>query len=461
MNAGWQLCYNSSMNLEDLGSESVSKIVLKMAFPLIIAQLVNGLYNIVDRIYLGHIAGGGASILTGVGLTYPIVLIISAFSVLIGNGGGPRAATRLGQGRKDQGEEILGVSAATLLALSVLLMTFFYTFKRPLLYLFGASDTTVVYGDSYLSIYLAGTPFVLLTLGLTPFISAQGKTLGSMFSIIIGAALNIILDPIFIYGFSMAEKGAAIATVISQAASAIYVVTFLSAKSVFRLKLSMMRIRKSVLIPIVSLGIAPFVMSLTEAAIIFAFTSRLQALAGDMAVGAMTIMSSVLNFSCMPINGMNQAVTPLISYNFGARKNDRVIAIFRFAAIIEFCYTFTISALCNLMPSIVIGLFTSDQELVAYAVPYMKFFITGFAIFGLQCASQNTFIGLGEAKFSLFFACLRKLILLIPLVFILSATSLGVTGVFLAESIADSASAIACFSTLLLRYKKILARGAK
>ena len=448
------------MNQKDLGEKKISRLLPEMAFPLIIAQLVNGLYNIVDRIYLGHIEGEGAAILTGVGITYPIILLITAFLSLIGNGGGPLSAIRMGQGKKDKAEEILSTAASSLIVLSVILMAFFYLFKRPILYLFGASDVTFPYGNEYMEVYLLGTPFVLLTLGLNPFISAEGKTVKSMMTVVIGAVMNIILDPVFIFLFDMGARGAAIATVISQMASAIYVVSFLSGrKSELKLDLKKARIKAKTLLSIVSLGVSPFIMSATEAAISFSFTSRLQVISGDMAVGAMTIMSSILNFSMMPVNGMNQAVTPLVSYNFGARLNDRVRKIFRFAAITEVSYTLLISLTCNLVPGVVIGFFTSDENLVEFASPYMKYYITGISIFGLQCASQNSFIGLGQARISLFFAIFRKIILLIPLVFILSSTALGVTGVFLAESIADALSAITCFTTFLIVHKKILETG--
>ena len=448
------------MDQRELGTRKISRLVPQMAFPLIVAQLVNGLYNLVDRIYLGHIEGAGAVILTGVGITYPIILLITAFSSLIGNGGGPLSAIRMGQGRNDKAEEIMAVSAASLLVLSVMLMAVFYIFMTPLLYLFGASDETFRYGKEYMDIYLLGTPFVLLTLGLNPFISAEGKTVMSMMTVIIGALMNIILDPVFIFVFGLGARGAAIATVISQLVSAVYVIGFLrSRKSILKLRFSDMRIRKKVILPVVSLGVSPFIMSATEAAITFTFTSRLQMISGDMAVGAMTIMSSVLNFCMMPVNGMNQAITPLVSYNFGAGLPDRVKKIFRFAAITEVSYTALISLVCNLIPAAVIGLFTSSEELVAFASPYMKFYITGISLFGLQCASQNTFMGLGQARISLFFAIYRKIILLIPLVFILSSTSLGTTGVFLAESIADAVSAVTTFTTFLLVYKKILLKG--
>ena len=449
------------MRQEELGTMSIRKLLPAMALPLIIAQIVNGLYNLVDRVFLGHIAEGGAEILTGVGLAYPVILIISAFSSLIGNGGAPRAATCLGQGRKEKAEEILYTSALSLLILSFFLMIIFYAFKRPLLFLFGASERTVVHGDGYLSIYLAGTPFVLLTLGLNPFISMQGRTTMSMMTVIIGAALNIILDPIFIFAFGMGAEGAALATVISQGASALYVLWFLlGRRSSLRLRIRGARLRPATLRPIISLGLSPFTMGITEATMSFVFTSRLQAISGDLAVGAMTILSSILNFAMMPVTGLNQALVPIVSYNYGARKNGRVMETFWIALTVTACYTTLVSLSCNLFPRAFVSLFTSSNELIDYTSGMMRFYITGFAIFSLQTASQNTFVGLGQAGISLFFACFRKVILLIPLVYILSSTSLGATGVFLAESMADSISAISVFIVFMATRRDILSRGS-
>lgn len=449
------------MDQSELGTKRIPPLVMKMAFPLIIAQLVNGLYNIVDRIYLGHLEGAGAEILTGVGITYPVILLITAFSNLIGSGGGPLAAIRLGQKENRKADEILTVSATSLIVLSAILMVVFYITKEPLMYLFGASEKTFPHADAYLSIYLIGTPFVQLTLGLNPFISAQGKTVMSMLTVIIGAALNIILDPIFIFGFGMGAAGAAIATVISQAVSGIYVVAFLASRhSTIKLNMRKPKLDRKVLFPILALGISPFIMTSTEAAINVVFNSRLQLLGGDMAVGTMTIFSSILSFINMPVNGMNQAVTPLISYNFGAALDDRVKGIYKFALSVEFTYCFLTSCLCNLLPGTTIGLFTEDAALIEYAIPYMKFFITGMAIFGLQSCSQQTFIGLGQARISLCMAIFRKIVLLIPLVYILSSTSLGTKGVFLAESISDATSATATFIVFLSTLPGILRKGA-
>lgn len=449
------------MRQEELGTMSIRRLLPSMALPLIIAQIVNGMYNLVDRVFLGHIAEGGAEILTGVGLAYPVILIISAFSSLIGNGGAPRAATFLGQGRKEKAEEILSTSALSLLILSVVLMAFFYAFKRPLLFLFGASERTIIHGDDYLSIYLAGTPFVLITLGLNPFISMQGRTTMSMMTVIIGAALNIILDPILIFTFSMGAKGAALATVISQGASALYVLWFLAGRrSSLSLRLRGARLKAATLRPVISLGLSPFTMGITEATMSFVFTSRLQAISGDLAVGAMTILSSILNFAMMPVTGLNQALVPIVSYNFGARKDKRVMETFWLALAATLCYTMLVSITCNLFPHAFVSLFTSSPQLTAYTSGMMRFYITGFMIFAMQSTSQNTFVGLGQAGISLFFACFRKIILLIPFVYLLSATPLGDRGVFLAESLADSISAATVFITFMATHRRILANGA-
>ena len=444
-----------------MGTMKLSRLLPRMALPLIVAQLVNGLYNLVDRIYLGHIPGAGAVILTGVGVTFPIILLITAFSQLIGSGGGPLASIRLGQQRTDLAEEIISTSTAALLALSVLLMVFFFIFKVPLLYLFGASDVTIESANQYISIYLLGTPFVLLTLGLNPFISSQGMTSKAMVTVVLGAALNIALDPVLIFVFKMGARGAATATIISQGASAVYVLKVLTGKETSaRLYLKKLRIRKSVLLPIISLGVSPFIMVSTEAAISFVFNSRLQYLGGDLAVGAMTIFTSIMNFTNMPIQGFNQAVVPVISYNFGAGNKDRVVETYRLAAVCEFLFTLLVSIVCITFPRAILSLFSSSQDLIGFGASYMKYFILGYSIFGLQFASQNAFMGMGQAKLSMFFAIFRKIILLIPLVYILSSTALGVTGVFLAESIADAVSALCTVTTFLLNFRRILDKGA-
>ena len=449
------------MTQEDMGTLRMSRLLPRMAFPMIVAQLVNGLYSIVDRIYLGHIPGKGPEVLTGVGVTYPIILLITSFSLLIGNGGGPLASMRLGQKRKDAADEILSNSASALLFLSLVLMVFFFSLKRPLLYLFGASGITIKSADEYISVYLLGTPFVLLTLGLNPFLTAQGQTGKAMLTVVLGAMLNIVLDPVLIFLLGLGARGAAAATVFSQMVSSLYVLALVSSpRSGITLTPSLMKPEKDVLLPVLALGMSPFIMGATEAAISFVFNSRLQALGGDLAVGTMTIFSSVKSFAGMPVQGFNQALVPVTGYNFGAGIKKRVEEAFRFAALSELCYTLGVSVLCISFPRLIVSLFTTDADLTLFAVPCLKFFIAGYSIFGLQCAAQNAFLGLGQAKISMFFAIFRKVLLLIPLVYLLSSTSLGIIGVFLAESVADSLSAVVTFATFCLVFRGILDKGA-
>ena len=449
------------MTEEDLGGMRISRLLPSMALPMILAQLVNGLYSIVDRIYLGHIPLSGSLVLTGVGVTYPAVLLIASFSRLVGNGGGPLAAMRLGQRKKEAADEILSNSVSALIILSVLLMAFFYAFKRPLLRLFGASSLTMPSADGYLSVYLLGTPFILLTLGLTPFLTAEGRTGKAMAAVVTGALLNMILDPLFIFALGLGAQGAAAATVISQTASALFVLRLLTRREGgLRVVPGLMRPRKKVLIPVLKLGASPFIMGVTEAAISFVFNSRLQALGGDLAVGTMAILSSVMSFSSMPVTGFNQALVPVISFNFGSGSDERVKEAFRFSAALELIYTLLVSLVSLSIPGAIISLFTSDPELISFASPCLRLFLIGYSVFGLQCASQNAFLGLGQAGISMFFAVFRKVILLIPLVYLLSSTPLGMNGVFLAESIADSVSALVTFTVFCLRLNFILGRGA-
>ena len=439
----------------------ISRLLPSMALPMILAQLVNGLYSIVDRIYLGHIPLSGSLVLTGVGVTYPAVLLIASFSRLVGNGGGPLAAMRLGQRKKEAADEILSNSVSALIILSVLLMAFFYAFKRPLLRLFGASSLTMPSADGYLSVYLLGTPFILLTLGLTPFLTAEGRTGKAMAAVVTGAVLNMLLDPLFIFALGLGAQGAAAATVISQTASALFVLRLLTRREGgLRVVPGLMRPMKKVLLPVLKLGASPFIMGVNEAAISFVFNSRLQALGGDLAVGTMAILSSVMSFSSMPITGFNQALVPVISFNFGSGSDERVKEAFRFSAALELIYTLLVSLGALSIPGAIISLFTSDPELISFASPCLRLFLIGYSVFGLQCASQNAFLGLGQAGISMFFAVFRKVILLIPLVYLLSSTPLGMNGVFLAESIADSVSALVTFTVFCLRLNFILGRGA-
>ena len=440
----------------------VGKLIWVLAIPTILAQVINALYNIVDRIYLGHIPTNGALILTGVGLTYPIITLIAAFSQLVGAGGAPLAAISLGSGNKEKAEKIMSQGFFILIIIAIILTVLFQVFKRPLLFMFGASNATITYAENYLSIYLIGTIFVQICLGMNLFISSQGFASHAMTTVLIGAVLNIILDPIFIFIFNMGEKGAALATIISQAVSALWVIRFLSSKtSILHLNFKQMLPSWKILTPVLALGVSPFIMNATEAAINIVFNSTLQRTGGDYAVGTMTIISSIMSFCWMPVSGFSQGSQPIISYNFGAGNNDRVKQTFRILLITLLIYTFTFMALLELFPSVAIGIFTSDKALSEYAVPYLRIYFAGIGIFGLQMACQQAFLGLGQAKISMFLALLRKVFLLIPLVLILSRTALGVTGAFLAEPISDITSALVAITLFSLNFGKILKKGVQ
>lgn len=439
----------------------VGRLILKLAVPTICAQLINALYSIVDRIYLGHIPGTGGIVLTGVGVTFPILMLITAFSNLIGAGGAPLASIQLGSGNKEKAEDILNQGAFSLIIISITLTAVFSVFRTPLLYLFGASSQTIGYAEDYIGIYLLGTIFVQLSLGLNPFITAQGYSSFAMMTIIIGAVMNIALDPLFIFVFGLGAKGAALATIISQAVSALWVVRFfLGKRTVLHLSLKKFRIRKDIMLPVVMLGVSPFIMAATEAAINIVFNSTLQRTGGDAAVGAMTMITSIMSFCWMPLQGFSQGAQPVISFNFGARNNDRVKSAFKVFLITAVTYAFTVMIMIELFPGVFLSLLTNDKDLVSYAIPYARIYFMGLGIFGIQMACQQTLLGLGQAKISLFIALLRKVILLIPLVLILSSF-LGVKGVFMAEPISDITSALTALTVFTLNFRKILERGPK
>ena len=444
------------MTREELMAKApVGRLILRLAIPTICAQLINALYSIVDRIYLGHIPGTGGIVLTGVGVTFPILMLITAFSNLIGAGGAPLASIQLGSGNKEKAEDILNQGACSLIMISIVLTVLFSVFKTPLLYLFGASSQTIGYAEDYIGIYLLGTVFVQLALGLNPFITAQGYSSFAMITIIIGAVMNIALDPLFIFVLSMGAKGAALATILSQAVSALWVLRFFSSKrTILRIRLSKFRL------PVLMLGVSPFIMAATEAAINIVFNSTLQRTGGDAAVGTMTMIASIMSFCWMPLQGFAQGAQPVISYNFGARNSDRVRQAFKVFLATAVSYAFIMMALLELFPSFFLSLFTGDADLVAYAVPFTRIYFYGLGIFGIQMACQQTLLGLGQAKISLFIALLRKVILLIPLVLLFSSF-LGVKGVFIAEPVSDITSALTALTVFTLNFRKILEKGPK
>lgn len=422
-----------------LGEGSVGKLLLKLALPAVISQLVNMLYSIVDRMYIGNIPEVGVTALTGIGLCLPIIMIISACSYLFGMGGAPKAAIEMGRGDNNKAEQILGNCLVALVISAVVLMAVVFLFGERLLYLFGASDATIVYALGYLNIYAMGTLFVQLTLGLNMFITTQGFAKYSMLTVVIGAVLNIILDPIFIFVLDMNVQGAALATVISQAVSAIWVLRFLlGKKTTLRLQRKNMKLQRNIILSIMALGLSPFVMQSTESILNICFNASLQKYGGDLAVGAMTILSSVMTVCYMPLQGITQGAQPIISFNYGAQKFDRVKSTIRIEIIVCLTFSCLLWLLIMLFPQMFISIFSSDPDLMALTTWCMRVYFAGLFVFGLQMACQQTFVALGYAKISLLMACLRKIILLIPLIFILpNFFENQVFAVFLAEPIAD------------------------
>ncbi len=445
---------------ERLGTMPIPKLMLTLAIPSVIAQLINVLYNIVDRMYIGHIPGIGHVALTGVGVTFPIIMLISAFSSFVGAGGAPLSAISLGKGDRDKAEKILGNGVSVLLFFSVTLTIFFQVFKRPLLYLFGASDQTIDYAVNYITIYLIGTIFVQFALGLNMFISSQGQAKIAMLSVLIGAVTNIILDPIFIFALNMDVQGAALATIISQGLSAGWVVRFLlSEKSAVRIRRKNLKPELSVVTGVMALGISPFIMQSTESAINIVLNRGLQTYGGDLYVGSMTILQSVMQLVTIPVQGFTQGVQPIISYNFGAGKFDRVRKTYRLLIGTAFGVTSAMCFCAVTFPGVFAGIFTSSQELIDLVCEVMPIFMLGMFIFGIQMGCQTTFMGLGQAKISLFIALLRKVILLIPLAIILPKF-LGVMGVYYAEPISDITSATTAGLIFFFVRKKIVSDEA-
>ena len=441
-----------------LGTENITRLMISLAIPSVLAQIVNVLYNIVDRIYIGRIPGVGAVALTGVGVTFPIITIISAFSGFASGGGAPLAAIALGQGDRKRAERILGNCVSMLLFFTVILMAFFFVFQKPLLYVFGASDNTIGYSSTYISIYLLGTVFVELAVGLNTFISAQGQARTAMFSVLIGAVVNIVLDPIFIFVFHMGVAGAAVATIISQALSAAWVLRFLcSEKSGIRLKKAGMKLDFSLIGQIMALGVSPFVMSATESAITIVMNHGLQVYGGDLYVGSMTILQSVLQLVFVPISGFTNGVQPIISYNFGAGKFDRVKMTIKRMISITFLAAFVYVVFAMLRPGLFARLFTTDEDLIALVKKVLPVYIAGMSVFGVQSGVQSSFLGLGQAKISLCIALLRKVILLIPLALILPRF-FGVMGVYYSEPVADILSVLTASTLFLLNIRKILSK---
>lgn len=446
-----------------LGRESLGKLLFSLAVPAIAAQLVNMLYSIVDRIYIGHLPDIGASALTGVGVTFPIIMIISAFSSLIGMGGAPRAAIKMGEKKEDEAEQILGNCFTALIAISIVLTVLFLIYADELLSTFGASPETLPYGLRYLKVYVCGTIFVQTALGLNSFITAQGFAKTSMLTVMIGAVINIALVPILLFGFGMGVEGSAIATVISQAISAIWVLKFLTgSKTKLKIRRKYMRLNKSVIVPVLLLGISPFIMQSTESLLNISFNSSLQNYGGDMAVGAMTILSSLMQILSLPIMGMAQGAQPIISYNYGAKCSERVKKTFKLLLISAMSYALLFWAFMMIFPQAFISLFTTDAKLVEITLWAIRIYMAAIFALGAQIACQQTFIAVGQAKVSVFLALLRKIILLIPLIYILPYFFADkIFAVFLAEPVSDFIAATVTVLTFIVQFRKILAGNVK
>ncbi|MEG1879507.1 MAG: MATE family efflux transporter [Pseudoflavonifractor sp.] len=442
-----------------MGKDPIPTLLFRLAVPAITAQLVNALYNIVDRMYIGHMGAGGDLAITGLGVAFPVLMFISALSALVGMGGGSRAAIRIGEGNMDRANEILGNCTLMLVIISVLVTAVFLPLQRPMLLLFGATENTIGYATQYLTIYLCGTIFVQLALGLNNFITTQGFSTISMMTVIIGAVTNIVLDPIFIFGFDMGVRGAALATVIAQAVSAIWVVCFLMGKKTkLRIQKRYLRLNPKVLLPVVAIGVSPFIMQSTESLVSIALNSSLKMYGGDAYVGAMTIGGSIMQVLTMPFMGMAQGAQPIIGFNYGAGKLDRVKQTFKLLLISSVFLSTLGWALVQLFPGAFISIFNDKKELVDIAMWAIRVYMGCMFMMGIQFACQNTFVALGQAKISLFLALLRKIILLIPLIYILPLIFTGnqVFAVYLAEPVADVLAATATGLIFMWKFPRIL-----
>ena len=446
---------------QDMGTGSVKKLMVQMAVPAVVAQVINLLYNVVDRIYIGHIPEIGGLALTGVGLFTPILMLLTAFAMLAGSGGAPRAAIAMGQGDKEKAEKIMANCFTVLLLLAVVLTVVFYFTAPTLLRLFGASDATLPYAVQYSRIYILGSVFVLIVMGMNTFVTTQGFAKISMLTTVIGAAINILLDPIFIFVLKLGVTGAALATILSQAISAVWILRFLTGKkTILKLQPRNMMLVPNIILPCLGLGLSSFVMVSTESILSISFTSSLARYGGDVAVGAMTVLTSINQLVSMPLSGICQGGQPLISFNYGAKKYDRVKEAFlcQFFACVGYTTVFWI--LLMVAPGFFAGIFTSDAALVEYTSWALRIFLAGAFSVGFQISCQQTFVALGQAKICLFMACLRKLILLIPLIFILPHFFADKAfAVFLAEPVSDILAAIITTVTFFTFFRKMLKEG--
>lgn len=445
-------------NNDFLGTAPVGRLLFKLAIPTVLAQLINMLYNIVDRIYIGHMPGDGDLALTGVGVCLPIIMFVSAFAALISSGGAPRASIFMGKGDNDAAEQTLGGCLALQVIISVILTAVLLIWNRDLLLAFGASENTIGYAADYMGIYAMGTIFVQLTLGLNAYITAQGFARTGMFTVLIGAVCNIALDPLFIFTFGMGVKGAALATIISQGISCVWVVAFLCGKkTLLRIKRKNLRIRPRVVLPCIALGLAPFIMQSSESVISVCFNSSLLRYGGDLAVGAMTILTSVMQFAMMPLQGLAQGAQPIISYNYGARNAERVKKTFRLLLAASLTYSFVLWAVIMLFPRVFAGIFTPDPTLLDFTAGALRIYCAVLVIFGIQVASQMTFVSLGKAGCSIIVAVMRKFVLLLPLIYLMPLLMEDKTmAVYTAEPVADVLAVTFTAILFFFQFRKVL-----
>lgn len=443
-----------------LGTEPIGKLLFKLAVPTLTAQLINMLYNIVDRIYIGHIPGEGALALTGVGVCMPIILIVSAFAALVGYGGAPRASIFMGKNDIESAEKTLGNCFSLQILISLVLTVLLLIFNRSLLMTFGASENTIEYAVDYMNIYAIGTLFVELTLGMNAFITTQGFAKTGMISVLIGAVCNIILDPIFIYGFGLGVRGAALATILSQAVSCIWVISFLSGKkTILKIRRSNLRIHSKIILPCLALGLATFVMQASESVISVCFNSSLLKYGGDIAVGAMTILTSVMQFAMLPLQGLGQGAQPIMSYNYGAKKPERVKKAYFLLLKVSLIYSVTLWLCIMLFPQIFTSLFTSDPTLLAFTKTALRIYMAAMFLFGIQISCQMAFTSLGNAKASIAVAVTRKFILLLPLIYAMPHiyTANQAIAVYMAEPIADTIAVSFTAVLFFFQFRKTMA----
>ncbi len=435
----------------DFGIGSMSRNIVHMAVPMTVAQLVNVLYNVVDRMYIGRLPDASTLALTGMGLCFPIVSVITAFANLFGTGGAPLCSIARGMKNEERAQKIMGLSFTMLVITGVLLTLFVRIFSRPILYLFGASDDTYLYAADYLNIYILGTVFVMISLGMNQFINSQGFAKTGMLTVMLGTVANIILDPIFIFVFDMGVKGAAYATVISQFLSAVWVLLFLTGKrAILKLKFSYMHFHLKTAGEICGLGLSGFIMSVTNASVQMVCNKMLGIYGGDLYVAVMTVLNSIRDIISMPVLGLTNGAQPVLGFNYGAKKYDRVKAGIRFMSISCIIYTFAIWALVVIFPALFIRLFNSEPDLLTSGVPALRLYFFGFFMMALQFAGQSAFVALGFSRHAVFFSLLRKVIIVIPLtIWLPSVAGLGVNGVFLAEPISNFLGGCACFFTML------------